>query len=93
MLFLTDLARFSQKYDQFLKDNKFDGDLQVGVELSHKSLDKVLEKEKVEWINQKNGPFDAESHLRVEGSSKVVNEIVEKGFKIKGKVIEKTKVK
>ena len=65
----------------------------MGVQLSHKSLDKILEKENVEWIGQPNEPFDAESHQRVEGSSKVVNEVVEKGFKIKGNVIEKAKVK
>ena len=30
-VFLADLARFSQKYQQFLNENKFDGDLQTGV--------------------------------------------------------------
>ena len=76
ILFLTDLARFSQKYQHFLKQNKLEGDLQTGIELSHKSLDSVLKKERVEWVGEEGTAFDSSLHSRVEGDSPVVKEVV-----------------
>lgn len=70
-----------------------DQDIQTGIELSHKSLEKVLEKEKVEWIGNKGDKFDPDYHTQVEGKSSIVKKVINRGFKIKDKVIEKAKVK
>jgi len=37
-------------------------DLQTGIELSHKSLDKVLLTEKVEWIGSEGDEVDLDLH-------------------------------
>jgi hypothetical protein len=41
-IFLADLARFSNEFNRMLSKGKFTGDVEVGLELSSKSLGHVL---------------------------------------------------
>ena len=92
-MFLIDLARFSQEFNEYVTNSKLDAKIKKGIELSHKALNKVLVKENVQWIGKQGEPFDKATHDRMEGSSTVVREVLEKGFKIKDKVIDKAKIK
>jgi molecular chaperone GrpE (heat shock protein) len=64
-MFLIDLARFTQIYNRTLSLHDSKCEVLTGLELSLKSLEKLLDKEKVEWIGKKDDPFDHELHERV----------------------------
>ena len=61
-VFLTDLARFSLKYEEFVKESNMPEDIQTGLELSHKALSKLLSTENVEFIGNTGDYVDPELH-------------------------------
>ena len=61
-MLLSDLARFSQQYNQVVDSIRSKKDIHEGLKMSCKSLDRLLEKERVEWLGAKGEDYDSEIH-------------------------------
>ena len=72
--------------------------LKTGVKLIHEKFKKILEKEGLEEINSHGKPFDVNLHSAMmllpseEVEPNTVMQVVEKGYKLKDKVIKHEKV-
>ena len=88
---VDDLERaFASLPEQLEKFNWIDG-----IRLSYNKLKTILEKQGLSEINAKGEPFDPHLHeavMRQEGEEGMVIEEIQKGYKLKGKVIRPSMV-
>lgn len=67
MIFLTDLARFANKFHEMAYYGKYIEQVKVGLELSCKNLQSKLEKEGVEFLGTTGEKHNKEIHEKIDG--------------------------